>query len=188
MELERLPNATISPLMKVRPTESSNRKDLEVQILNEDIKNLKCEATKIKKKLELLNHEIMVPTEAVALKWSLQKLNHYNGHTISDMKLFIRSSDSIAKVVDSVVLKKLFTTDEILNCSITSKRSTKSSDEGPHPALDQERFNVFMDIILSSCEASRKEIVDNPQKAQNFTTVTINTAYILCRTLRIIYV
>ncbi|CAB3994374.1 Hypothetical predicted protein [Paramuricea clavata] len=119
-----------STLLANRPTESSSRKDLDVQKLYEDIKNLKCEATKIKKKLELLNHDIMVPTEPVALKWSLQKLNHYNSHMISDMKSFIRSSDSIAKVVDSIVLKKLFTTDEILNCSITSKRSTKSSDEG----------------------------------------------------------
>ena len=75
------------------------------------------------------------------------------------MKSFIRSTDSISKVVDSV-LKKLFTTDEILNCSITGKRNTKSSDEGPHPALDQERLNVFMDIILSSCKASRNKIVE----------------------------
>jgi hypothetical protein len=64
--------------------------------------------------------------------------------------------------VDSL-LKKLFTTNEILNCSITGKRSTKSNGEGPRPAFDQERFNVLMDIILSSCEVSGKEIVGKVQ-------------------------
>ncbi len=43
------------------------------------------------------------------------------------------------------------------------KRSKKSSDEGPRPALDQERFTVFMDIVLASCEASRKDIVEKVQ-------------------------
>jgi hypothetical protein len=72
---------------------------------------------------------------------SMSKEKRYNGHTISEIKSFIRSTDPIAKVVDSL-LKKLFTTNEILNCSITGKRSTKSNDEGPRPAFDQERFNV----------------------------------------------
>ena len=91
---------------------------------------------------------------------SMSKEKRYNGHTISEIKSFIRSTDPIAKVVDGL-LKKLFTTNEILNCSITGKRSTKSNDEGPRPAFDQERFNV--DIILSSCEASGKEIVGKVQ-------------------------
>ena len=141
------------------------------------MENLKSEVTKIKKKLRLLNHGANGSNasgsgtqieSAEAEPIAISKEKHYNGHTISDIKSFIRSTDSIAKVVDSV-LKKLFTTDEILNCSITGKRSTKSSDEGPRPALDQERFDVFMDIILSSCEASRKEIVEKVQNVMKTT-------------------
>ncbi len=67
------------------------------------------------------------------------------------------------------VFKKLFTTEEIINSSNTGKRSIKSSDEGPRPALDQERFTVFMDIVLASCEASRKDIVEKVQNVMKTT-------------------
>ena len=79
------------------------------------------------------------------------------------------SNDPLSKIVDSV-FKKLFATKEILNSYITGKRSIKSSDEGPRPALDQERFTVFLDIVLASCEASRKEIIEKVQNVMKTTS------------------
>jgi hypothetical protein len=65
--------------------------------LKEDVENLKSEVTKIKKKLRLLNHGANRSNASgsdtqieSAEAEPISKEKHYNSHTISDMKSFIR--------------------------------------------------------------------------------------------------
>ena len=90
----------------------------------------------------------------------------FNGCTVNEIKGLIKGSDPLSKVVDTV-LKKLFTHEEILNCSVTGKKSAKCA-ASPRPALDQERLNLFYDTVMSNRETTKKEVLE---KVQNVTKI-----------------
>ena len=110
------------------------RKVFEIQKLKEEVEQLKAEVSKIKKKLRLLGNsfngnKVNQASSVAAEKEKQPKGESYNGYTISELKSSIRPTDPVAKVVDSI-FKKLFTTDEIINCSITGKKVLKVETKG----------------------------------------------------------
>lgn len=69
-----------------------------------------------------------------------------------------KAPDAVATLLNALFTK---------NCSISSKRTVKCSQEGPRPRLDQARFRVLKRIIFETFPAfSKKDIREKIQNLQ----------------------
>lgn len=89
----------------------------------------------------------------------------YNGLSIDDLKDLIKHSEFTQSV--DIVLKKIFSSEEILTKSISGKKSIKSSASGPRPAMDQDKMNVLFDVLRWKFpNFARKDVVEKIQNIQ----------------------
>ncbi|KAJ8307791.1 hypothetical protein KUTeg_014656 [Tegillarca granosa] len=106
-----------------------------VRDMQNDIKKLKKRVNQLEKQDKELH------TSTCIIK--------YNGLTIDDLKDHIKHSEFQGQAMNNL-LKKMFSSEEILNNSICGKKSSKSSATGPRPAMDQEKLNVLFDVLRAA--------------------------------------
>ena len=130
-----------------------------IQKLEEKVNEMSNDLKRLKGKVKKLQESGQANESGSAAKSNEIK---YSGLTILEIKDLVGNNDSLQTITE-VVLKKLFSEDELINCSITGKNTIKSNGK-PRPALDQTRFTIFMDIVKSKAkEAQWKDIIEKVQ-------------------------
>ena len=84
---------------------------------------------------------------------------------LATLNSYITGNKSLTASI-SIIVNTLFTKEELKNCSITGKKSTKSDGCG-RPALDQSKANKMFQIILDNFPGTEKKVItEKIQKIQ----------------------
>ncbi|CAC5392139.1 unnamed protein product [Mytilus coruscus] len=153
-------DSILSPPKK-RKYEAACNSSARLDILESEVKRLKRKV----KSLESREKENLQNKEE--LNTISTEVQEFNGFSVKELKNLIFTSTSIPTATE-LLLKKLFTTDEIKNHSISGKtKNSKCGTEGPRPPMDQEKLRIMSSIISEKfTDFSRKMLVEKIQNIQ----------------------
>lgn len=132
--------------------------ELRFEILEEKVLHLQTDLRKMKKKLKVLEEGQITstPTKPKSVYEELRETLITN----------IESKTTWQAALEAVIYK-IFTEDDLKNCSLSGKKTNKCGEDGPRPAIDQDKLALLYDIILQRYQnATRKNLMEKVQNIQ----------------------
>ncbi|CAG2223590.1 unnamed protein product [Mytilus edulis] len=133
--------------------------DSEIKELKDQVKRLKRRVEKLEEKASFLSKAGNDTTNCSEMSDPIK----YNGFTLNELKLSIEHVESCQPAID-ILLRKMFTSEEITSQSVTGKKTSKCSFAGPRPPMDQTKLHVMSDILGAKEYVTRKELKDLHRK------------------------
>ena len=132
------------------------------------IRQLKEEVKGLKKKIEYI--EDTLQDVLCQLKQEIpgpKETKLYNGHTEVELKEMANRLRANINEATKRLLLACFTTDELVNSSVTGKRSVKCGTNNPRPPLDLTRFEMVQRLVMDIDHTKdRKWIIGRIQNLQ----------------------
>lgn len=132
--------------------------------LEDKVKDLDTEQHKLKKKIKLINEKleeiISKPTPSASIE--MIPAQETVGVTEAELEKSVNhltgTNDREVNSIIKLVMFKLFTNENLINCSRTGKKTVKSGDI-PKPALDADKYLLLERVVCRKCPNVSRDIL-----------------------------